>query len=203
MNATAACRPRTPHAVRFALAFAALALTLAAALAVLAGPALAAPGHAATGAQNCARASLPAAPDRARAIAAESPCTRPGSVAAPAKSAVGCCVAAKGERGGLNLYKWKDPTSTTASGWREGDRMLIVPWKGTPKATWKENASRLRREMRSGDPIYETYVDDAGNLLPAGGPGNPGQFLRAERNLLTNHGWTYHPRTRAWVPPSP
>jgi hypothetical protein len=57
--------------------------------------------------------------------------------------------------------------------------------------------------MRSGEPIYETYVDEAGNLLPAGGPGNPGQFLRAERNLLSNRGWTYNSGTRAWRPSSP
>lgn len=81
--------------------------------------------------------------------------------------------------------------------------MLTVPWKGSPKATWKENASRLRREMRSGDPIYETYVDDAGSLLPAGGPGNLGKFRRAERNLLSNHGWKYSSGRRAWMPPSP
>lgn len=70
-------------------------------------------------------------------------CTSAGSSAAKGAS--------EAERGGLNLFKWKDPASTTASGWREGDRMLTVPWKGTPKATWKENASRLRREMRSGN----------------------------------------------------
>jgi hypothetical protein len=98
------------------------------------------------------------------------------------------------ERGGLNLFKWNHPTSTTASGWREGDRMLTVPLKGTPKAQWKENASRLRREMRSSDPIYETYVDEAGNLIPTTG------FLNAERNLLLNRGWQYNPRTRAWTP---
>lgn len=96
------------------------------------------------------------------------------------------------ERGGLNLFRWKDPTSTTASGWRDGGRMLTVPWKGTPKATWKENASRLRREMRSGDPIYESYADEAGNLIPTKG------FLNAERNLLGNRGWQYDPRTRSW-----
>jgi hypothetical protein len=97
-------------------------------------------------------------------------------------------------KGGLNLFKWKAPSSTTAEGWRAGDRMLAVPWKGTPKATWKENASQLRREMRSGEPIYETYVDRAGNLIPTKG------FLNAERNLLRDRGWQYDPRTRAWVP---
>lgn len=72
--------------------------------------------------------------------------------------------------------------------------MLTVPWKGSPKTTWWENASRLRREMRSGDPIYETYVDEAGNLIPTKG------FLNAERNVLRNCGWQYNPRTRAWTP---
>lgn len=103
--------------------------------------------------------------------------------------------ASEAERGGLNLFKWRDPTSTTAAGWREGDRMLTVPWKGSPKATWRENASRLRHEMRSGEPIYETYVDRAGNLIPTKG------FLNAERNLLTNRGWQYTSRMRAWTPP--
>jgi hypothetical protein len=73
--------------------------------------------------------------------------------------------------------------------------MLTVPWKGSPKGTWKENASRLRREMRSGEPIHETYVDEAGNLIPTKG------FLRAERNLLEAHGWEYNPRLGAWLPP--
>jgi hypothetical protein len=103
--------------------------------------------------------------------------------------------AAKAERGGLNLFKWKDATSTTASGWREGDRMLTVPWKGSPKATWAENSSRLRNEMRSGEPIYGSYVDGAGNQIPTKG------FLNAERNVLSNRGWRYDPGTRAWTPP--
>jgi RHS repeat-associated protein len=102
--------------------------------------------------------------------------------------------AKEGERGGLNLFKWHHPTSETAEGWREGDRMLTVPWKGTPKATWKENASRLRHEMRSGEPIRETYTDSQGQLLPTRG------FLNAERELLRNHGWQYDESTRMWSP---
>ena len=98
------------------------------------------------------------------------------------------------ERGGLNLYKWNDITSTRATGWRTGDRMLTVPWEGSAKATWMENASRLRQEMRSGAPIFETYVDQAGNLIPTKG------FLNAERNLLLNRGWQYNPTMRAWTP---
>jgi hypothetical protein len=104
--------------------------------------------------------------------------------------------AAEGERGGLNLFKWKDPTSTTAHGWSDGDKMLTVPWKGSPKLTWAENSSRLRSEMSSGKPIYETYVTGDGSLIPTRG------FLNAERNLLRDHGWTYHPETRSWWPPT-
>ena len=48
--------------------------------------------------------------------------------------------------------------------------------------------------MQSGKPIYETYVDEAGNLLSTKG------FLNAERNLLKNQGWIYNPATRAWTP---
>jgi hypothetical protein len=113
----------------------------------------------------------------------------------PSTTAISPNSAAKAERGGLNLFKWKDATSTTASGWREGDRMLTVPLKGSPKATWAENSSRLRKEMRSGEPIFESYVDSAGNQIPTKG------FLNAERNLLSNRGWQHDPRTRAWTPP--
>jgi hypothetical protein len=37
-------------------------------------------------------------------------------------SGAGVSVSEVAERGGLNLFKWKDATSTTSSGWREGDR---------------------------------------------------------------------------------
>jgi hypothetical protein len=102
---------------------------------------------------------------------------------------------AEGEQGGLNLFKWKHPTSTTPDGWQSGDKMLTVPWKGNAKLTWAENSSRLRSEMGLGQPIHETYVTADGSLIPTKG------FLNAERNLLTEHGWTYHPDTRSWWPP--
>lgn len=101
------------------------------------------------------------------------------------------------EQGGLNLFKWNHPTSTRATGWKEGDRFLYLPNQGSAQANWVQNSSRLRAEMRSGRPIYETFVDDVGNLLPTRG------FLNAERNLLLNRGWTYNPATRAWTPPTP
>jgi hypothetical protein len=65
-------------------------------------PALsAAPTDPASGAQNCARASFSAAPTHAPATRSESTCTRPGSVLGSARTALGCCVAAKGGAGAL------------------------------------------------------------------------------------------------------
>jgi RHS repeat-associated protein len=83
---------------------------------------------------------------------------------------------AEGARqGGLNLFKWGDETSTTATGWKEGDRFLHLPNKGSPKANWKENAGRLREEMGKGEPIYDSYLNPVtGAQVPTGG------FLNAE-----------------------
>jgi RHS repeat-associated protein len=99
------------------------------------------------------------------------------------------------ERGGLNLFKWKDPTSTTATGWREGDRFLYLPNQGGAKANWAQNSSRLRQEMQSGEPIFDSFRKADGTLKETTG------FLNAERNLLQNRGWTYNPSTGAWHPP--
>lgn len=99
------------------------------------------------------------------------------------------------ERGGLNLFKWNHPTSTRATGWREGDRFLHLPNQGSPQANWIQNSSRLRSEMRSGNPIFDSYRDAGGQLIPTRG------FLNAERNLLQNQGWRYNPSTGAWHPP--
>lgn len=98
MHASSDRRTRTPHTNRFALALAVLALLLALAGTALAGPVSAAPGHTATGVQNCARACLSAAPTHARQVVSQSPCTHSGSNAAALRIAVGCCVAAKGGR---------------------------------------------------------------------------------------------------------
>jgi hypothetical protein len=99
------------------------------------------------------------------------------------------------EEGGLNLFKWNQPTSTRAVGWREGDRFLYLPNQGSARANWVQNSTRLRQEMRSGRPIFDSHVDDAGNLIPTPG------FLNAERNLLMNRGWTFNPSAGAWQPP--
>lgn len=76
-----------------------LTLLFAALLALLgAGPATTLAGVSADpapGAQNCARASLSAAPTHAGLIGSGSACTRPVSTADSARTALGCCVATK------------------------------------------------------------------------------------------------------------
>jgi hypothetical protein len=72
----------------------------------------------------------------------------------------------EGVEGGLNLFKWNHLTSTRPSGWRPGDYMLHLPNQGSAKLNWAQNSSRLRSVMRSGKPIYESYVDSKGNLIP-------------------------------------
>lgn len=78
-------------------------LLLFAALLLAPGPAVAAALNTtststASRAQDCARASLSAAPAHAGRLAAGSPCTGPGSTVSAARFAVGCCVAAKAGR---------------------------------------------------------------------------------------------------------
>jgi len=49
--------------------------------------------------------------------------------------------------------------------------------------------------MSRGLPIRDAFADSAGNLI------NNTGFLRAERNLLQDRGWTYNPSTTMWHPP--
>ncbi len=96
-------------------------------------------------------------------------------------------------RGGLNLFKSGDSTSTKATGWQDGDYFLRLPDQGSAKANWYQNASRLRSEMRSGNPIFDSYRDPvSGQQIPSKG------FLGAERNLLENRGWRYSQETGAY-----
>jgi hypothetical protein len=105
-----------------------------------------------------------------------------------------------GSQGGLNLFKYKDSTSTRADGWRDGDYFLRNVWQGSPKATWlgrsgmKGNSGLLRQEMAKGKPIYDSYVDEVGNLIPTRG------FLNAERYQLESRGWSFDPSRGAWLP---
>jgi RHS repeat-associated protein len=97
-----------------------------------------------------------------------------------------------GTEGGLNLFKFGKPTTTTAEGWKTGDRMLKMFDQGSPKLNWKQNSGFLRREMRSGNPIFDSYRYPNGQQIPTGG------FLNAERKLLESRGWIYNPSTGAY-----
>ena len=80
-----------------------------------------------------------------------------------------------------------------------GENTLLdrLPNQGSPKLNWQQNSGVLRSEMGKGLPIRDASVDGAGNLSDNTG------FLRAERNLLQDRGWTYNPATRTWSPPAP
>jgi hypothetical protein len=82
---------------------------------------------------------------------------------------------------------------------RSGEQPLLdrLPDQGTPKDNWKRNSGVLRREIRKGEHIRDASVDSAGELRDNTG------FLRAERNLLENHGRTYDSSTQTWNAPSP
>jgi RHS repeat-associated protein len=66
---------------------------------------------------------------------------------------------------------------------------------GSIKANWQQNASVLRKAMGDAKAIRDASVDVSGNLI------NNTGFLRAERNLLTNQGWKYDPKTTLWSLP--
>ncbi|HEY2560160.1 MAG TPA: RHS repeat-associated core domain-containing protein [Caldimonas sp.] len=74
-----------------------------------------------------------------------------------------------------------------------GEKSLLdrLPYVGNGKANWEQNARVLRVEMRLGRPIRDAS------------PGDTGQFLNAERNLLRDHGWTFNAQTSFWMPPKP
>jgi hypothetical protein len=78
---------------------------------------------------------------------------------------------------------------------RPGERQLDLPNLNNPKGNWAQNSSRLREAMSEGKPIRDVSAEPLVN----GKPGNNTGFLRAERNLLENHGWTL--RDGYWNPP--
>jgi hypothetical protein len=75
-----------------------------------------------------------------------------------------------------------------------GEKSLLdrLPNLGDPKTNWQQNAGALREEMRRGLPIRDASPGDTA-----------GQFLNAERNLLSDRGWTFDPKTNYWMPSSP
>ncbi len=70
-----------------------------------------------------------------------------------------------------------------------------LPDQGNAQANWKQNSGVLRQEMNKGNPIRDASTDAGGQLRDNTG------FLRAERNLLENKGWTYDQSTQLWGPP--
>lgn len=72
-----------------------------------------------------------------------------------------------------------------------GERTLDLSDLGDPQTNWAQNSSKLREAMSEGNPIKDVSAGKAGS--------NTG-FLRAERNLLENHGWTL--QNGYWYPPN-
>jgi len=100
--------------------------------------------------------------------------------------------------GGLNLFRFRKSTSFSGSGWKNGDYFLYLPNKYDPKLNWKQNSSRLREEMRKGNPIFDSHHDwYTGEQLDTAGP----SFLNAERLILESNGWKYDPAVGAYFPP--
>jgi hypothetical protein len=84
---------------------------------------------------------------------------------------------------------------------RPGENNLLEHLEGdlgSPQANWSRNSSVLRTEMNKGLPIRDASV----NPMTGERLNNTG-FLRAERNLLEDHGWTYDPSTTLWTPAVP
>jgi hypothetical protein len=98
--------------------------------------------------------------------------------------------------GGLNLFKWKSPTTETAEGWKKGDYMLFLPDKGNAAANWAQNERVLLEEMQRGKPIFDSFRDPvSGMQITTQG------FLGKERALLEQNGWIYDAATGAYHPP--
>ena len=119
-----------------------------------------------------------------------------GQVASSMTTAAAAPVIAEAKNeGGLNLFKFGAPQTTTAEGWKTGDYFLKMFDQGSPKLNWKQNSGFLRREMGYGNPIFDSYIKPDGSLQQTGG------FLNAERSLLIDRGWNFHLNTGAWMPP--
>ena len=107
-----------------------------------------------------------------------------------------CRAAPNSTTGGLNLWKAGSEQALRAKGWRKGDYFFVFADQGSTKANWAMNSSLLRKAMREGKPIFDSYIDEVGNLIPATG------FLNLERNLLINRSWKFNQCTGAWHPPT-
>ena len=80
---------------------------------------------------------------------------------------------------------------------QSGEKTLLsrLPKLRTDQAQWYQNSSVLREEMSKLKPIRDASTDAMGNLI------NDTGFLKAERNVLRQHGWWYDQITHMWNPP--
>lgn len=94
------------------------------------------------------------------------------------------------QKGGVVIGKMNSDGTLRDTTLQPGERTLELPKQPTPKENWIQNSSKLREAMRDGKPIRDGS---------AGVPGSESGFLRAERNLLRDRGWTQ--QGEYWVPP--
>lgn len=78
----------------------------------------------------------------------------------------------------------------------DGDTVIGWQSTGNPRTNWLQNSSLLRKAMREGKPIRDVSVNPVTGELR-----NNTGFLRAERELLRDHGWQYSTDTGCWHPP--
>ena len=111
---------------------------------------------------------------------------------------LGCCVAPRLPGVGDDVVvigKVDDLNATTLA---PGERTLLdqLPNQGSPRANYVQNDSVLRTEMSRGVPIRDASVSPTtGELV------NNTGFLRAERDILLNHGWSFDTKSAYWLPP--
>jgi hypothetical protein len=98
---------------------------------------------------------------------------------------------AGGDAGRLVIGRTADLKAPGAIGPGEHTLLDQLPDLGDPKANWQQNSTALRGDLRNG----VTEVRDAS-------PGDTaGQYLNAERNLLSNRGFEFDSRTKLWRTP--
>jgi RHS repeat-associated protein len=120
-------------------------------------------------------------------------CGLPGNGSIDSQLAAFPLIAAPVNGGGVAIGKLADLAKL---GPNQRTLLSALPNLGNPRANWYQNAGVLRSEMAKGFPIMDASVDSAGRLI------NNTGFLRAERNMLTNRGWTYNPSNGYWFPPA-
>ena len=111
-----------------------------------------------------------------------------GLARAAYESIAGLFAKGAAEEGGVVIGK--QTLLDTPGTLRPGERTLdLAEDMGSPKANWAQNSGKLREAMSEGQPIRDASA----------GGSNTG-FLRAERNLLENHGWSL--KGDHWYPPN-